>query len=124
MTRSHMMASTSPRSHRPLSTWCAISAESNGSELLECLQEETPEGLLEMLRVPGLGPARIRLIHDGLHIETLQELEQAAADGRLAALPRFGDRTAERIALGIAALREAGRVCAVATRARGGRASA
>ena len=82
--------------------------ESNGSLLLESLQEQTPEGLLEMLRVPGLGPTRIRLIHDGLHIETLHELEQAAADGRLAALPRFGQKTAERIALGIAALREAG----------------
>ncbi len=83
-------------------------AETNSALLLETLQEETPEGLLEMLRVPGLGPARIRVIHDRLHIETLHELEQAAADGRLAALPRFGERTAERITLGIAALREAG----------------
>ena len=83
-------------------------AESNGSELLERLQEETPEGLLEMLRVPGLGPARIRQIHDGLHIETLQELEQSARDGRLADLPRFGDKTAEKILKGIADLRATG----------------
>ncbi len=82
--------------------------ETNSATLLETLQEETPEGLMEMLRVPGLGPARIRLIHDGLHIETLRELEQAAADGRLAALPRFGDKTAERIVLGIASLKESG----------------
>lgn len=82
--------------------------DSNGSLLLETLQEQTPEGLMEMLRVPGLGPTRIRVIHDGLQIETLHALEQAAMDGRLAALPRFGDKTAERIALGIAALREAG----------------
>jgi DNA polymerase (family 10) len=82
--------------------------ETNSALLLEVLQEETPEGLLEMLRVPGLGPARIRLIHDGLHIETLQELESAAADGRLAELPRFGEKTAERIRLGIASLRDAG----------------
>jgi len=82
--------------------------ETNSALLLESLQEETPEGLLEMLRVPGLGPARIRLIHDGLHIETLQELEAAVTDGRLAALPRFGDKTAERIGLGIASLRDAG----------------
>lgn len=80
----------------------------NGALLLESLQEQTPEGLLEMLRVPGLGPARIRRIHDGLHLETLQELEDAANDGRLAALPRFGEKTAERIRLGIAALRESG----------------
>jgi DNA polymerase (family 10) len=80
----------------------------NGSGLLESLQEETPEGLLEMLRVPGLGPARIRLIHDGLHVETLQELEAAARDGRIASLPRFGDKTAEKILNGIADLRSAG----------------
>ena len=83
-------------------------AESNGSTLLERLQEETPEGLMEMLRVPGLGPARIRQIHEGLRIETLQALEQAARDGRLAALPRFGAKTAENILKGIADLRAAG----------------
>ncbi len=82
--------------------------ETNGALLLETLQEKTPEGLMEMLRVPGLGPARIRVIHEGLHIETLHELEQAAHDGRLATLSRFGDKTASRIAQGIAALREAG----------------
>ncbi len=83
-------------------------AESNGSALLERLQEETPEGLLEMLRVPGLGPARIRQIHEGLHVESLQELEQAARDGRLAGLPRFGERTALKILKGIADLRATG----------------
>jgi DNA polymerase (family 10) len=76
------------------------------STLLEQLQEETPEGLVEMLRVPGLGPAKIRAIHDGLGIDTLQELEETARDGRLAALPRFGDRTAQKILRGIAFLRE------------------
>lgn len=82
--------------------------ETNGALLLESLQEQTPEGLLEMLLVPGLGPAKIRLIHDGLRVETLQELELAARDGRLAALPRFGDKTAEKIRKGIADLRASG----------------
>lgn len=82
--------------------------ESNSSSLLESLQEQTPEGLLEMLLVPGLGPAKIRLIHDGLHVETLQELEQAARDGRLASLPKFGDKTAGKIRKGIADLRASG----------------
>ncbi|MBC8087308.1 MAG: histidinol-phosphatase [Phycisphaerae bacterium] len=82
--------------------------ESNSSTLLESLQEKTPEGLLEMLLVPGLGPAKIRLIHDGLHVETLQELEQAARDGRLASLAKFGVKTAEKIRKGIADLRASG----------------
>lgn len=82
--------------------------ETNSSSLLESLQEQTPEGLLEMLLVPGLGPTRIRLIHRGLHIEMLQALELATRDGRLAALPKFGDKTAEKIRKGIADLRASG----------------
>lgn len=78
------------------------------STLLDRLRESTPEGLFEMLRVPGLGPSRIRRIHEGLGIDTLQDLEAAARDGRLAALPRFGPRTAEQVQRGIAWLKESG----------------
>ncbi len=80
--------------------------ETGESSLLDRLRESTPEGLLEMLRVPGLGTAKIHAIHDGLDIDTLHELEEAARDGRLATLPRFGPRTAEKILKGIAFLRE------------------
>lgn len=83
-------------------------ADTGDSQFLEQLRENTPEGLLEMLRVPGLGTAKIHRIHEGLGIETLHELEQAARDGRLAALPRFGARTAEKVRRGIANLRQSG----------------
>ena len=83
-------------------------ADTGDSALFERLREDTPEGLLEMLRVPGLGPTRIHRIHTGLDIDTLQELEAAARDGRLAALPRFGARIAAQILNGIASLREQG----------------
>lgn len=76
--------------------------------LLDRLRESTPEGLFEMLRVPGLGPSRIRSIHVELGLDTLQELEEAARDGRLAKLPRFGARTAEQVLRGIAWLKESG----------------
>ena len=79
-----------------------------GAILLDELREETPEGLFEMLRLPGLGPARIRRIVTLIGVETLPELEAAARDGRLAALPRFGARTAERILGSIVAYRSAG----------------
>lgn len=82
--------------------------ETGESSYLERLRETTPEGLLEMLRVPGLGPAKIHQIHQGLGIETVQELEEAARDGRLAKLQRFGPKTAEKILKGIAFLRERG----------------
>ncbi|MEO6208661.1 MAG: DNA polymerase/3'-5' exonuclease PolX [Gemmatimonadaceae bacterium] len=80
--------------------------ESGESRYLEQLRAETPEGLLEMLRVPGLGTAKIQKIHEGLGVSSLAELEAAAADGRLAKLPRFGAGTAAKILKGIAYLRE------------------
>lgn len=80
--------------------------ESGESRYLEQLRSETPEGLLEMLRVPGLGTAKIQKIHEGLGVSSLAELEEAAADGRLAKLPRFGAGTAAKILRGIAYLRE------------------
>ncbi len=74
-------------------------------ELLEQLREDIPPGLVEMLRISGLGIARIRTIHEKLRIETLSELEDAARDGRLASLPGFGSKTAETVLKGIGFLR-------------------
>jgi DNA polymerase (family 10) len=83
-------------------------AAEGGATLLDQLRESTPEGVFEMLRVPGLGPARVRRLWHELPVESLQELEDAARDGRLAALPRFGARLAEQVLRGISALRDAG----------------
>lgn len=80
-------------------------AENGESRYLEQLRARTPEGLVEMLRIPRLGIAKIHTIHDALGVESVDELEEAAHDGRLAALPRFGPRTAERILRGIATMR-------------------
>lgn len=77
------------------------------AELLEELRADGPPGLVDMLAIPGLGVAKIRQIQEALGIETLPDLEAAARDGRLAALPRFGARTAEKILKGIAFLRQA-----------------
>ncbi len=80
--------------------------ETGESSLYMRLREETPEGLLEMMRIPGLGTTKIHAIHEGLDIDSLHELEEAARDGRLASLPRFGPRMAEKVLKGIAYLRE------------------
>jgi DNA polymerase (family 10) len=76
--------------------------------LLERLRHEVPPGLVEMLGIAGLGVARIRTLHRVLGITTLAELEAAALQGRLADLPRFGERTAMNIVRGIALLRRTG----------------
>ncbi|MFL5582361.1 MAG: DNA polymerase/3'-5' exonuclease PolX [Gemmatimonadaceae bacterium] len=82
--------------------------ETGESSLLERLRVGTPEGLVEMLRVPGLGTSKIHQIHQGLGVASLEELEAAARDGRLAKLPRFGQRTAVKVLRGISFVREQG----------------
>lgn len=83
-------------------------AASGRTTLLEALKRDVPEGLVEMMRISGLGVAKIRTIHERLRITSLAELEAAARDGRVAGLPRFGTKTAERILRGIAYLRRTG----------------
>jgi DNA polymerase (family 10) len=75
------------------------------SSALDELREQIPPGLVEMTRIPGLGMTKIRQIHDALDIDSIPDLDAAAADGRLAALPRFGAKTAENVRRGIAHLR-------------------
>jgi DNA polymerase (family 10) len=70
------------------------------------LEDQIPPGLVEMMQISGLGVAKIRQIHESLHIETLAELEEVARDGSLAKLPRFGKKTAENVLKGIAFLRQ------------------
>ena len=82
-------------------------ADTGRTSILEELREQIPPGLVEMLRIPGLGIAKIRQIHELLDVDSLPELEAAARDGRLARLPRFGARTADNVLKGIAFLRQA-----------------
>jgi DNA polymerase (family 10) len=82
--------------------------ETGESRYLEQLRESTPEGLLDMLDVGGMTPAKIHRVHEELGITTIEELEAAASDGRIAKLPKFGAKTAAKILKGIAAAREHG----------------
>jgi DNA polymerase (family 10) len=77
------------------------------ASVLEELRDQVPPGLIDMLQIPGLGVAKIRQIHDALKIDSVAELEEAALDGSLAKLPRFGQKTAENILKGIRFLRQA-----------------
>ena len=68
------------------------------------LKDKTPPGLLELLRVPGLGPKKARVLFDELHITSLGELEYACQENRLVALPGFGAKSQEKIKAGLANL--------------------
>ena len=61
------------------------------------VQEATPQGILEMMRIKGLGPKKIAVIWKELGVETIGELEYACNEHRLAALKGFGAKTEEKI---------------------------
>ncbi|RME69976.1 MAG: DNA polymerase/3'-5' exonuclease PolX [Verrucomicrobia bacterium] len=67
----------------------------------EELRASVPEGLLEMLEIPGMGAKKVRAIHEKLGITTIEELAEACAAGRVAELPGFGKKSEEKIAAGI-----------------------
>jgi DNA polymerase (family 10) len=67
----------------------------------EDLKAATPPGLIAMLEIPGLGPKKIKALHDELGIDTVELLEQACKDGKIAGLKGFGEKTQTNILEGI-----------------------
>jgi DNA polymerase (family 10) len=68
----------------------------------EGLRQKTPPGLLQMLRIQGLGPKKVKALHDQLGVETLDQLKAACEDDRVAQLRGFGAKTQQKILEGIA----------------------
>jgi len=79
--------------------------ETGESQYLNELSEGIPEGVLDLMRVPGLGPEKIQVIHESLGVQNLDDLERVAQNGQLADLPKFGKKTAEKILRGIEIVR-------------------
>lgn len=67
------------------------------SATLRKLRNSYPPGISELLRLPGVGPKRVRLFHERLGVGSLSELEQAVRAGRLRALGGFGAKSEQRI---------------------------
>jgi DNA polymerase (family 10) len=57
--------------------------------------------MLELLRLPGMGPKTVALLWDALQVSSVQELEAAITAGRLVGLPRFGEKLVEKLRKGI-----------------------
>ena len=74
-------------------------------EALEKLQAQVPAGVVEMLRVPGVGPKRAALFWKELGVASVEALKEAAREGRLRALPGVGAKSEEQVLAGIEALR-------------------
>lgn len=66
-------------------------------EYYEHLREEFPPDIFTLFDLQGLGAKKIKALYDSLGIHSLTKLERACRDGKVAALPGFGAKTAENI---------------------------
>ncbi len=78
-----------------------VLCRTGGLPLLGQLKRKTPESLVTLLRIPGVGPKRAKLIYRRLGVKTLPQLERAARAGRLSALRGMGEATEQAIIRGI-----------------------
>jgi DNA polymerase (family 10) len=67
----------------------------------EDLKKKVPHGLLEMIRIPGLGPKKAKSLYDHLKIDSVEKLEKACKDGKVAKIEGFGEKSQQKILEGI-----------------------
>jgi DNA polymerase (family 10) len=70
-------------------------------EYLDQLKASIEPGLVEMLRIPGLGPKKIIALRKELGVTSVAQLEKVCLEGRVSGLAGFGDKTQEKILAGI-----------------------
>ncbi len=75
---------------------------------LEKLRSEVPAGLVEILRVPDVGPKTAMVLHNDLGISSIEELKEAVLGHKLHGIKGFGEKTEERILQGIRTLEAKG----------------
>jgi DNA polymerase (family 10) len=81
---------------------------------LEELRQQIPAGVLDMLRIPGVGPRKVAVFFHELQLRSLEELKAACEAGRLAELKGFGKKTEQSILLNLASAMEHARRFSIA----------
>lgn len=84
-------------------------AESGTFTELERARDRVPPGVLDLMRVDGLGPKKARVLWREAHISSLEELDSAIMAGKLSALSGFGGKTLEKFRASIAFLQTIGK---------------
>ena len=75
-------------------------------QYLEELKAAVPPGFLDLLKIQGLGPKKIKSLHDQLGVTTLGELEYACRENRLVSLKGFGSKSQAKVLEGIENLKK------------------
>jgi DNA polymerase (family 10) len=70
-------------------------------QFFEDLKKSIPEGLLELLKIPSIGPRTAGLLFEKLKIKSISDLETAISQGRLEGIPGIKEKTVENILKGI-----------------------
>jgi DNA polymerase (family 10) len=65
------------------------------------LMAEVPRSVIELMRLPAVGPKKAKKLWEELKISSVDELEEAAKAGRVAGVPGFGEKTQQKILAGI-----------------------
>lgn len=76
---------------------------------LKRLRSEIPEGLLQILRIPDVGPKTVMLLYKELGISTVEQLRKAAEEHKLRSLKGFGEKSEEKILAGLKTLESKGK---------------
>jgi DNA polymerase (family 10) len=74
----------------------------------EELKAQFPPGLLDLLRLPGLGPKKVKVLYERLHVDSLASLKAACEAGKVAAQPGFGEKSQRKILEGLTFLDRVG----------------
>ena len=72
----------------------------------EEIRKSLPPGIIRMLRVPGLGPKKAKILYERLGISSINELQYACNENRLISLPGFGAKTQTKLIESIAFLQK------------------
>ena len=65
------------------------------------LHESTPQGLIEMLGIPGVGPKKIKMLHDELGVMSVADLQEVCVKNEVAPMKGFGAKSQQKILDGI-----------------------
>lgn len=82
--------------------------QSGSTAQLQELQAKIPAGVVEMLRISGLGPKKVKTLFSELNVTSLPDLKAAAESGAVADLKGFGKKTAELILEGLEHIAQSG----------------
>jgi DNA polymerase (family 10) len=76
---------------------------------LEEVKKEFPPHILDLLKIEGLGPKKVKTLYEKLGIGSLEELKKAAEEHKIRELPGFGEKTEEKILKGVVLYKKEGK---------------